>query len=1019
MFTAIPLSGGSGSLVLIDFHVVSANSNIGDLYAITLQSISLNEGEQEAAECDGFVRITNDSVNSFYVVGLQATASGFDAQLSADPVLNLLNLYDGPDATDDVPDVTLVGATVGPISGSIVWNGNDRTMSFVKTGGPLLADTYTVSLFSRADGFVSTIGRLLDGDGDGHSGDDFVQQFTIGASTDRVLSLPDFARGNSQSVNVPATATGLPISISDAAGVVKVGLQLTFDPELFDLTAVVLAAGMPADWTVSADLTVAGQANITASGSTALPTGTRNVVALTAEVPLEAPYGSAQVLRLGAVQLNDGAIAAHGENAFHKVAYFGDTSGSRSYSGLDAAYIARVAVDLNTGFDAYELADPIVIADATGNGSLSSLDASFVARKAIGLTAAMIPDLPGTLPPLVLGGPDPMVRMPTGVIAQPGATLNLPVTIQDATGLLSADLRIDYNTVHLNEANSDIKRGSLAPNWTLIVNADDALGRIRLTMYHTTPLAISDGNLLDVAYHNPPSAPGFTPLDLEGQLNEGQLVLTSVDGDLTFPSEVTWDGGGSTNNWSDAANWSGNIIPVAGSTAIFNGTSTKNAVVDAAFSGALKHLRIDSAYTGTITLTRPLTAGSLVGTGGEIVLPSDALTIGDANVHTSFGGVIGGANGNLTKVGSGSFYLSGNSSYDGATTILDGSILVSTNNALGTATGGTTVSAGAAARLVFERGVNYTTPEPVTINGSGFSGIGALVGVGNSSFAGPVTLASASTIAAYPAGFKFTLSGSINTAGNALTFKGSGNVVVDGAVSGSGNVSMEGAGTLTMSGASTYAGSTMVNAGTLLVTGSIAASPITVKSASILGGTGTVGAVIATGGTVNPGAGHGTLSGSSADFSAGGALVIEIKGYSASGPDFDRLNLSGTLTTGGSSELALDLAGLSGTGTAAGAVLYASVSATFSSVKLLNNPNDYKVCLTYGATSLDVTIQTGACGAWASDGTDAVAAGIPESILAAARALAARARPVTVATLDTGVDYTHPALYRNIWINER
>src|SRR5258708_4703611 len=36
----------------------------------------------------------------------------------------------------------------------------------------------------------------------------------------------------------------------------------------------------------------------------------------------------------------------------------------------------------------------------------------------------------------------------------------------------------------------------------------------------------------------------------------------------------TWDGGGLTNNWSEAANWSGDIVPGSGDIAIFDGTST-------------------------------------------------------------------------------------------------------------------------------------------------------------------------------------------------------------------------------------------------------------------------------------------------------------------------------------------------------------------------------------------------------------------------------------------------------------
>ena len=80
-------------------------------------------------------------------------------------------------------------------------------------------------------------------------------------------------------------------------------------------------------------------------------------------------------------------------------------------------------------------------------------------------------------------------------------------------------------------------------------------------------------------------------------------------------------------------------------------------------------------------------------------------------------------------------------------------------------------------------------------------------------------------------------------------------------------------------------------------------------------------------------------------------------GYATAGIDYDRLNLgSGTLTLGGTSTLVLDLAGLSTTGTATGAVVFGGVVGTFTTVTLINNPNSYSATLNYNATSIDVVI---------------------------------------------------------------
>jgi uncharacterized repeat protein (TIGR01451 family) len=69
---------------------------------------------------------------------------------------------------------------------------------------------------------------------------------------------------------------------------------------------------------------------------------------------------------------------------------------------------------------------------------------------------------------------------------------------------------------------------------------------------------------------------------------------------------LVWDGGGSTNNWSEAANWNPNMVP-DGHAVRFDVASTKDAEVDTGFTNAVSQLTIGSGYTGTITQTNVLT----------------------------------------------------------------------------------------------------------------------------------------------------------------------------------------------------------------------------------------------------------------------------------------------------------------------------------------------------------------------------------------------------------------------------
>jgi hypothetical protein len=100
----------------------------------------------------------------------------------------------------------------------------------------------------------------------------------------------------------------------------------------------------------------------------------------------------------------------------------------------------------------------------------------------------------------------------------------------------------------------------------------------------------------------------------------------------------------------------------------------------------------------------------------------------------------------------------------------------------------------------------------------------------------------------------------------------------------------------------------------------------------------------------------GILTAASADFSGGGTLLIHIPAYGTPGINYDQFNVTGALTLGGTSTLTLDVKGLPGPGTASGIVLYTSHTGTFTNKKLINNPHNLNLALTYGLTSLDADL---------------------------------------------------------------
>jgi hypothetical protein len=70
---------------------------------------------------------------------------------------------------------------------------------------------------------------------------------------------------------------------------------------------------------------------------------------------------------------------------------------------------------------------------------------------------------------------------------------------------------------------------------------------------------------------------------------------------------VTWDGGGTTNNWSEGANWSGNVVPTIADDVVFDATSGKDATWDASGPANIKSLTVNNTYSGAFSMGRNVT----------------------------------------------------------------------------------------------------------------------------------------------------------------------------------------------------------------------------------------------------------------------------------------------------------------------------------------------------------------------------------------------------------------------------
>ncbi len=268
------------------------------------------------------------------------------------------------------------------------------------------------------------------------------------------------------------------------------------------------------------------------------------------------------------------------------------------------------------------------------------------------------------------------------------------------------------------------------------------------------------------------------------------------------------------------------------------------------------HLTIGTATLSTTADMTLAAARGMFNTGGTG-------TISVATGTTlAYAGVIAGT-GTLAKAGAGTFEISGTNTYTGLTTVTAGVIRVQDDDALGSTSGGTTVTSGAAIEI---DGNGLVIAQPITsLNGTGIGGSGALRSLGNAnSWSGTITFGANSTIAV-DAG-SLTL-GNVSLLTRAFTVAADGDVLVGGAVTGTtGSIVKNGNGRLTLGAASTYTGATTVNAGTVRLGATDAIGPssaVTIAGGATLDLAGfddTIGSLAGAGRVTDSDAGPGTLT---------------------------------------------------------------------------------------------------------------------------------------------------------------
>ena len=385
---------------------------------------------------------------------------------------------------------------------------------------------------------------------------------------------------------------------------------------------------------------------------------------------------------------------------------------------------------------------------------------------------------------------------------------------------------------------------------------------------------LNSGGTLQIGTGGTGGVLGVSALTNNGTLVFSRSTASTYSGVLSGSGALVKDGAG-TLTLSGSNSYTGATIVSAGTLQM----GSRNAL------GIGVPLTVNA---GTLDLNGfRVAVGAFSGSSGAIITSSTsgAVTLTTSSAADStFGGAIqdGAGTAALYKEGAGTLTLSGSNSYTGATTVNGGTLAVTSGGAInhgganlnvglfGTATlnvtGGRVTNAdgslgsyaGSVGTATVSSGTWANTGDLVVGNsGTGtLTMTGGLVSVGGTLSQGnfgTINLNSGGTLQIGTGGTGGVLGVSTLTNNGTLIFNRSDASTYAGIISGSGALTKQGAGTLTLSGSNSYTGATTVSAGELKVNGSTGTGAMTIASDATLSGTGTIGGNTTISGTHTPG----------------------------------------------------------------------------------------------------------------------------------------------------------------------
>ncbi|MEI8375853.1 MAG: autotransporter-associated beta strand repeat-containing protein [Planctomycetota bacterium] len=300
-----------------------------------------------------------------------------------------------------------------------------------------------------------------------------------------------------------------------------------------------------------------------------------------------------------------------------------------------------------------------------------------------------------------------------------GGSLSYNSKITGSMGLA----KLGGNTLLLTGSNT-YSGPTIVSAGTLNINADTSLGTAPASP--TTNITFSGNSTLQA---------GAATVSISGNrnlvLNSGIIATMDTQSNALSISGAIEGAGGLTKigvgtlTLNNINTYNGNTLVSSGTLALGNTCALQQSTLDTSGSGTLSFGSMTAGMLGGLTGFGTLTLSNSASSAVTLI-------VGNNNYSTAYSGVLNGSGG-LTKIGTGGLTLSGSNTYNGATQINQGKLVVNgclTNSAVSVSSGGTLGGTGTLGSVTVASGGHLApgnSPGILSLSGDLTLAFGALI----------------------------------------------------------------------------------------------------------------------------------------------------------------------------------------------------------------------------------------------------------------------------------------------------